>query len=93
MKKCVMAVWDTKAGAYAFDPVVAPTIGVAIRAFSEAVADEKSQLSKFPDDFELHQVGTFNPVTGELEPMMVDGKPARPQVIGPARQFLPQQGA
>lgn len=44
----------------------APNIGSAIRAFSLAVKEGDTPMSKSPKDFELFQLGTWDKETGEL---------------------------
>ena len=41
----------------------------AVESFRQVVNDENSQFNKFPDDFDLVQVGEFCVRTGELKPM------------------------
>lgn len=83
MNMILLAVFDVLAGAYVGPPVGAPTRGVGERSFADQVNNPESQLNKHPDDFELHEVGSFSLVDGSLVP--VEG---RPIVYGRARQFL-----
>lgn len=43
-------------------PFFAPSIGVAVRSFTDEVnrADQNNELYKHPDDFILYEVGTFD---------------------------------
>ena len=43
-----------------------PSDGVAIRSFSVACENEETELSKFPEDFSLYHLGSFNESTGKL---------------------------
>lgn len=46
----------------------APTIEFAIRGFREACAKDGHQFRKFPEDFALFHVGTFDCELGAIEP-------------------------
>lgn len=83
MKHVMLAVYDVLAGAYVGQPISAPTRGVGERSFVDEVNRPDSAFGKHPDDFELHELGTFDAVTGRLEPCE-----PRPTVYGRARQFL-----
>lgn len=67
MNKVVFAIRDAKAGAFATDPMCAPSRGVAERAFRERVNDPEYPFAKWPGDYELWFLGEFNPVTGVIE--------------------------
>lgn len=75
MRKILVSVWDKKAKSYG--PILAYAAeAVAVREFGEVACDEKSTLSKYPGDFELHAVGSFDemnegqPVQG-YEPIVI----------------------
>lgn len=59
------AIRDNKAEAFN-TPFFAPTRGLAVRSFQEAVNDPASPFAKYPDDFTLFQVGSFDDNTGRL---------------------------
>ncbi len=61
----VFGVFDCKAAAYS-NPVFLVSRGIALRMFSDVVAGKDSPLSAHPADFSLHQLGTFDPNSGEL---------------------------
>lgn len=83
MKLIMLAVFDVLAGAYVGPPVCAPTRGVGERSFVDQVNNPESTFYQHPDDYELHEVGSFRMDTGEV--LGVEG---RPIVYGRARQFL-----
>lgn len=83
MKLILVAVYDVLAGAYTGAPMGCPTRGVAERSFVDEVNSGESPFGKHPDDFELHEVGVFDMLTGAIEP--TEG---RPLVYGRARNFL-----
>lgn len=75
--KFLYCVYDRKAKAYG--PLTAyRNDTVAIRDFSQVVADKDSIISKYPEDFELHKLGTFvdDPAgtpEGELPDFVITG--------------------
>lgn len=83
MNLVLLAVFDVVAGAYVGQPVGAPTRGVGERNFVDAVNDPKAPFMAHPDDYELHEVGSFDQVTGRIEAVE-----PRPVVYGRARAFL-----
>lgn len=62
----VLAVFDEKAEAFAQPYFVANEV-VGMRAFKAACEDRDSLLFKFPEDYRLYQLGTYDDVTGRLE--------------------------
>lgn len=56
--KLIYAVYDKKSKNYGL-LVSSPHDAVATRDFVAAVSEPQSALGKFPEDFELHCVGTF----------------------------------
>lgn len=70
----IYSVFDHKAKAFA-QPWFQLTDGLAIRAFTEACNDAQTNLNKYPEDFVLYCVGTFDETTGtitadQIEPMV-----------------------
>jgi len=51
------------------DPFPAPTIEFAIRGFREACTTDDHQFQKFPEDYALYHVGSFDVTLGELHPL------------------------
>lgn len=64
----VVGLWDRKAETYIAQQFVT-NVGVGIRDFTSAVNDPQANnnMYKWPDDYELHTLGVFNPRTGGLE--------------------------
>lgn len=78
----LFAVYDTKASFY-LQPFPETSTVSALRGFDQAVnADKGSTFSRFPDDFALHELATFDQQTGEI---LVHDKP---QNLGTARTVL-----
>ncbi len=61
----LFAVYDAAAKRY-IDPFTGPTIEFALRGFREACETEGHQFRKFPEDYTLFHIGTFDPETGLL---------------------------
>lgn len=65
MKLFVVAIRDRKA-----DVFVAPgfvnNIGICIRDFGESINNEKSFISKYPNDYDLYKIGELDDGTGEI---------------------------
>lgn len=61
----IYTVYDAKATS--FGPLVAyNSDGEAVRALTMAMRDKESQLSQFPQDFNLVHLGEWDNTTGEL---------------------------
>lgn len=58
---------DTKGDMY-HNPFFNKTHGEAERNFRELVNDEKSMISKYPDDYDLYYLGEFDDNTGKFKP-------------------------
>jgi len=65
MKLVLCSVKDRAADAYG-RPMFVPSVGVAIRSFSDEVnrKDQENQLFNHPDDFDLYELGEFDDNTG-----------------------------
>ena len=65
MKLVLCSVKDRAADAYG-RPMFVPSIGVAIRSFSDEInrPDVDNQLHNHPDDFDLYEFGEFDDNTG-----------------------------
>lgn len=50
-------------------PFFQKTHGEAERSFRELCQDTKSMVSKYPDDFDLYYIGTYNDITGLISPL------------------------
>lgn len=66
MNHQVMCVYDSKARVY-YKPYYVSTVEVGQRAFAGAVSDVGTEVSKFPADFVLFHLGTFDDDTGRFE--------------------------
>jgi hypothetical protein len=65
MKLVLCTVKDRAADAFG-RPMFVPSVGVAIRSFSDEVnrKDAENQLYNHPDDFDLYELGEFDDNTG-----------------------------
>lgn len=64
----LVSVFDKKAGSYGACYCV-DNIAVACRSFQNTVKNGDNDLNRFPEDFELCQVGEFNESTGVIKPI------------------------
>lgn len=81
VKQFLYAVHDIKAGNY-YPPLVAANAMVAARDFQTRVREENSLLNKFPEDFDLVEVGVWDMETGIITPTQA------PIVVVTATQML-----
>jgi len=44
--------------------------GEAERSFREIANDQKSMISKYPEDYDLYYLGTYNDQTGLIDPLV-----------------------
>lgn len=67
LRESIIGIWDRKAMTY-IEKTFTGNTGVAIRAFTEGINNQNQQnnLYKWPDDYELHLLGTCDPRSGEL---------------------------
>lgn len=66
MKTELFAVYDNKAQAFA-NPFTMQNRAMAIRAFKYAVNDKTTEPGKFPEDYSLFILGTFNDADASIE--------------------------
>lgn len=66
----VFAVRDTKAQAF-LQPFYSPSVGSALRAFSDAVNDGQCPFNKHPEDYILYEIGSYDDATAALDPLDV----------------------
>jgi len=59
MVKFMFSVFDSKAQAYG-NPFYSPRQDLAIRDFVAAARDASSIISKFPEDFQLVEIGEYD---------------------------------
>lgn len=71
---------DVKSGLFN-SPHFVSSDGVAIRSFGAACEDKSTDLNKYPSDFSLYHVGSFNLETGMIEP-------TQPKQIANAAEFV-----
>jgi len=62
----ICSVYDQKARLFSA-PFTSSTEDTAVRDFARAVVDTRSMVDKFPADYELHLLGSFNEHSGEIE--------------------------
>ncbi|WNK14438.1 MAG: nonstructural protein [Microvirus sp.] len=75
----IYAVHDHQVDAYS-QPFYSPTDGSALRAFADHVNDPSSPANKHPEDYSLHQLGTWDDNAGEITG-------TKPRRIGTAQEY------
>lgn len=85
MKYVVVSIKDRAADAFG-RPAFVPSIGVAIRSFSDEVnrSDSENQMYAHPDDFDLFELASYDDSTGIVEmldqpKLLILGKNAKTQ--------------
>lgn len=63
----LFSVFDMAAARF-MDPFCAPTMEFAIRGFKECCETQGHQFQKFPEDYALYMVGSFDAETGVMTP-------------------------
>ena len=63
----IVAVKDRAVDAYN-RPFYVPTIGAAIRSFTDEVNRKESEMQAHPEDYDLYDMGTFCDQTGTFLP-------------------------
>lgn len=66
METHIFTVYDSAAERY-LEPFMAPSVAFALREFKSAANSEGHQFAKFPSDYTLFYVGTFDASTGKIE--------------------------
>ena len=84
MKLLAFSIYDEKAGIFN-NPFFFATKGLATRAFSDLVLDERSMIAQHPSDFKLYCLGEFDQVTGEFISKL-------PEFMAHATDFIVKKG-
>lgn len=66
MKIIAFSIHDSKAAAF-IQPFFCPTVAVGIRSYQQAANDPDTMFARFPGDYTLFEIGTFDQETGTLE--------------------------
>ncbi len=66
METHIFTVYDSAAGMY-LEPFICPSIQFALREFGSAANAEGHQFNKFPADYTLFYIGTFDPAAGKVD--------------------------
>lgn len=66
MKLVVVAIFDSAAAAFQ-RPFFVPQVGMAMRAFSDEVSRDGSEMNRHPGDYTLFELGTFDEDFGKME--------------------------
>jgi len=68
MKYAVCAVKDRAVDAFN-RPIYVPTIGVAVRSFTDEVNRKDSELANHPEDYDLYELGQWDDGTAIYTPL------------------------
>lgn len=79
MNQRCFSIFDSKTNYYQ-PPFFSPTVPSGVRLFQNLVNDPTSLSGKFPDDFHLALIGTFDDTTGRFEAQI-------PEIVCRARQL------
>lgn len=77
----MFSVYDVKSESFS-KPFYALTKGEAIRIFTEAANDTSSNIGKYPEDFSLFDLGSFDESNASIAPNLA------PVSIGTALEFV-----
>lgn len=66
MTQKIFSIRDSKGEIYG-QPFFQKTAGEAERSFKSLVQDEKSMVSKYPEDFDLYYLGEYDDLTGKIK--------------------------
>lgn len=61
----IFTIYDSKANSF-LQPFYCPNQSVAIRHFAHAANDPSTDIGRYPEDFNLHEIGTFDTDSGDL---------------------------
>jgi hypothetical protein len=70
MKYAVCAVKDRAVDAFN-RPLYVPTVGVAIRSFTDELNRKDSELAAHPEDYDLYELGQWDDQTAQFTPLEV----------------------
>lgn len=77
----IYSLYDSKVGAY-LRPLICRNHGEALRAFAELANDKNSSVGRYPADFTLFYLGSFDDETGGIEVEQ------SPRSLGIAQEFV-----
>lgn len=67
MQRLMFAVYDIKSQIFG-SPFFSVNANTAVRSFAAAANDPNSEISQFPTDFILYELGSFDDTTGVICP-------------------------
>lgn len=62
----LFAVRDVKGDSFSA-PLCCPTRGIALRGFSDACATPGSDFNKYPEDYQLYEIGEYEPNSATIK--------------------------
>lgn len=67
MQTIMFSTYDSKAKTFSA-PFTMLTIGMAIRGFEEAAKNPETMLNRYPNDFSLYEIGTYDDSNATFQP-------------------------
>lgn len=64
-----------------YEPQIFKTQVDAIRFFDQAIQNKNTMINKYPDDFTLYKIGTFDERTGVITDVKVEKIVTAPELI------------
>lgn len=80
------SIFDKKAATY-MRPFLCKHVSEATRSIQMAIEEKNSPISKWPADFVLYLVGSFDSSTGEF----IDTQSGRPEVVIEVAALVPKE--
>jgi len=65
MNQDIFTIRDSKADSYGI-PFYSPTPGTAERQLKDLTNDPQSMVCKYPEDYDLYKIGSYNQLTGNI---------------------------
>lgn len=89
----VFSVYDSKVGLF-MQPFFFSSNGQALRAWETTVNDPQTMFKRYPNDFTLYELGSFDETSGKFKELdsKVNLGSALDFVKGPEQQALPLRG-
>lgn len=66
LEKKIVVIYDRVGRTY-YNPINRETTEDAQRAFQDLVGNKETEISKHPYDYDLFELGTYNPITGRID--------------------------
>ena len=71
-------------------PFAAPTARDAKQGFKNAINNKETNFGQFPEDYDLHELGSFDPRSGKLMTISGDVADQLPELICTGKSLVDQ---